>query len=493
MLLPWVSVSEGTPYFITGSGEPWTPLGHNDSITWPALDGLYRRRDVGSVDRYLGTLARRGVTCLRVMLEYSEADNRWLECPPGRFNPAMVQLWDDLFAKCEARGLRLLVTPFDTFWMWNRWKRHPYNKLNGGPCEERSRLLLCPETRAAIKARLAFAAERWGASGALFAWDLWNEIHPVHAGNSAGPFGDFIADLSEHVRDLETRLYGRSHPQTVSVFGPHMVLDSRILDSIFRHPSLDFASTHFYEEGTIDFPRNTVDPAIATGRLMREALAEIRDDRPFFDSEHGPIHTYKDHHRTLPEPFDDEYFRHMQWAHFASGGAGGGMRWPNRKPHLLTRGMHVAQRGLARFLPLIDWRCFRRRNLNEEVRVSGASVAVFACADADQAVVWLLRRDTVRSDGRLNPRAEPVAPQIGIPRMAPGTYHVTAWDTAAGEGRGEFEVVHGGGEELRVTAPPFVRDAALAIRRRGAGLRAGNGGMPAADWHSAGIHSPGNV
>lgn len=467
MPLPWVSVSEGAPYFITSTGEAWTPVGHNDSITWPVLDGLYQRRDVATVDRYLDMLSRRGVTCLRVMLEYSESDNRRLESRAGQFNPVLVQLWDDLFAKCEARNLRLLVTPFDTFWMWNRWNRHPYNKLNGGPCEDRSRLLLCTATRSAIKNRLAFAAERWGASGALFAWDLWNEIHPVHAGNSAGPFSDFITDLSAHIRNLETKLYGRTHPQTVSVFGPHMGLDRRILDCIFRHPSLDFASTHFYEEGTIDFPRNTVDPAIAAGRLMREALAQIQDNRPFFDSEHGPIHTYKDHHRTLPEPFDDEYFRHMQWAHFASGGAGGGMRWPNRKPHVLTRGMHAAQSGLAHFLPLIDWRCFSRRNLNQEVRVTGADVAVFACADPFQAVLWLLRRDTVRSDGRLNPRAEPVTPQIEVPGMAPGRYHVTAWDTAAGRSRGEFEAAHAGGGELRVTAPPFVRDLALAIRRAG--------------------------
>ncbi len=464
--LPWVSVSKGIPYFTTDDGEPWTPVGHNDSITWPALDGLYRRRHVESVDRYLAMLSRRGVTCLRVMLEYCEADNRYLERPVGVFNPAIVEVWDDLFGLAAQHGLRLLVTPYDTFWMWNRWNRHPYNKLNGGPCEDRSRLLLCPATREAIKARLSFAVERWGASGALFAWDLWNEIHPVHAGNSAESFPEFVADLSAHVRSLETRLYARTHPQTVSVFGPHMALDGRIADCIFRHPSLDFASTHFYEEGTIDFPRNTVDSGVATGRLMREALAELRDGRPFMDSEHGPIHTYKDHHRTLPEPFDDEYFRHMQWAHFASGGAGGGMRWPNRKPHVLTRGMHLAQRGLARFLPLIDWRRFRRRNLNEEVQVSGASVAVFACADPEQAVAWLLRRDTIRSDGRLNPRAQAVAPDVSVPGMAAGRYRVTAWDTARGESCAEFDLVHAGGA-LCVSVPPFTRDVALAIRCTG--------------------------
>lgn len=73
-------------------------------------------------------------------------------------------------------------------------------------------------------------------------------------------------------------------------------------------------------------PRDTVAPALAVGRLIRAALAEAAIGRPVFDSEHGPIHTFKDRKRTLPEPFDDEYFRHIQWAHLASGGAGGGMR-----------------------------------------------------------------------------------------------------------------------------------------------------------------------
>jgi len=35
----------------------------------------------------------------------------------------MVQLWDDLFALCEAAGLRILLTPIDSFFTWNRWAR----------------------------------------------------------------------------------------------------------------------------------------------------------------------------------------------------------------------------------------------------------------------------------------------------------------------------------------------------------------------------------
>src|SRR5215207_2150528 len=464
--LPWIEVARDAPYFVTETGEPWTPIGQNDSISWIELKGLFRRRDLPAVERHLRWLADHGVTCLRLMMEYAQVRHRYFEQPVGVFPPNMVRLWDDLFALCERHGLRLLLTPFDTFWTWMHWKHHPYNRQNGGPCERRSQWLLCRDMRAAVKARLTFAVERWGGSGALFAWDLWNEIHPAQAEGSADCFNEFIHDLSTHVRGLEERLYGRSHPQTVSLFGPelwwrpHMPLK----EPIFRHPDLDFATIHLYHQGTIDHPRNTVDPALHTGRIVREALAEITDMRPFLDTEHGPIHTFKDKKKTLPEPFDDEYFRHMQWAHLASGGAGGGMRWPNRKPHTLTAGMRKAQAGLAGFLPLIDWSRFRRRNLNQEVRVSLPKVACCASGDQAQALVWLVRRDIIGRNGMLRTDATPINAHVLIPGLGAGRYRVTAWDTLAGTCRESFEVEVRGGP-LALWTPPFTTDLALAIRR----------------------------
>jgi hypothetical protein len=463
--LPWIQTVPGVPYFQTEHGESWTPVGQNDAITWPDLEGLFRRRDLASVERYLAHLAAHGVTCLRLMLEYAQGRHRFLERPVGTFRPSMVRLWDDLFALCARHGLRVLLTPFDTFWMWKKWRFHPYNRANGGPCRRRSELLTCPETRAAIKRRLLFAVERWGGSGALFAWDLWNEIHPAYGGGDPGCFAGYVEDLSETVRRREIELYGRSHPQTVSVFGPVLLEYDGVDEAILRHPRLDFASTHFYEQGTIDHPHNTVEAAVGTGRLVREALAEVPPDRPFFDSEHGPIHTFKDHHRTLPEVFDDEYFRHIQWAHLASGGAGGGMRWPNRHPHRLTPGMREAQKALAGYLPLIDWTRFRRRNLNFEIEIQGRGCVGFACGDAEQAVVWVLRVDRRDRKGMLRKDAEPVEVTLSIPGLGPGRYRVTPWDTVAGRCLGCFEAERGADGRLAAPLPPLRTDLAVAVRR----------------------------
>ncbi|WP_217430274.1 hypothetical protein [Sphingomonas bacterium] len=461
--LPWIRVADGAPYFVDDTGRDWTPIGQNDAITWPELAPLFRRRDLAAVERHLHWLVEHGVTCLRLMIEYAQVRHRYFERPVGRPVPAMVQLWDDLFDLCERVGLRILLTPVDTFWMWLHWRHHPWNSAQGGPLDHPSRLLTAPAVRAAIKARLTFIVRRWGGSGALFAWDLWNEIHHAQGEGSADGFGEFIADLSQHVRALETQLYGRSHPQTVSLFGPELWWrpDLPLTEPIFRHPDLDFASIHIYRSGSIDDPRNTVAPAVAMGGIVRHCLAEITDGRPFLDTEHGPIHSFKDRHRTLPEPFDDEYFRHLSWAHLASGGVGGGMRWPNRHPHVLTSGMRRAQRAMAGFLPLIHWQRFRRAPI--EVKVTGYHA--FACRDDDQAVVWLVRKGGRMADGRSGTDPSTRTLTLKLP-FAPGDVEITGYNTAAGRIIDTVQAKSTAtGLKIEVAAMPA--DRAFAIRRTG--------------------------
>lgn len=455
-----IVVRPGLPYFVTERGVAWTPIGHNDAVTWPELAGLFRRRDLDAVERHLEGLVASGVTCVRLMLEYCHGEHRYLEKPAGRFVPNMVRLWDDLFAMLERVGLRVLLTPYDTFFMWIRWRDHPYNRRNGGPCDSRREWLTCPRMRDAVKTRLAFASDRWGASPAFFAWDLWNEMHPAHGGDDPATAAPFIDDVGAWLRAYETERHGRAHLQGVSVFGPVLVEHPAMAAPIFRHPALDFATTHLYEKGTIDAPRDTVAPARAVARLMRAALAETTDQRPVFDSEHGPIHSFKDRKRTLPEAFDDEYFRNIQWAHLASGGAGGGMRWPNRHPHVLTAGMRRAQRALAAFLPLIDWTRFDRRSL--DCACDDPGVAVHGCGDADQAIAWLVRTDTLRRDGTVAPAPTAPPATLTVPGLATGRYRVTVFATATGVVEAELVA-----DAPTMTLPRIATDAALAIVRIG--------------------------
>lgn len=450
-----IRVAPSGRYFETFEGDPFMFIGPNDAISWPGLNGLYARCDPDAVDAYLGDLAAHGVTVLRLMLEYCQTDHRYFERPAGRFNPPMVRFWDDLFARCEQFGLRVLLAPWDNFWMARRFHRHPYNAQNGGPAASPGDFFTHDEVIDATIHRFRFVVERWGGSGVIAAWDLFNEIHPFWGGSPAKQ-ASVITRISEAIRTAEQKAWGFTRPQTLSVFGP--APDPEYEELVLRHPSLDFATTHIYE-GAIDYPRDALAPAELMGKWVRYALARAAPGRPFMDTEHGPIHLFNDYKKMLPEPFDNEYERHLMWAHLASGGAGSGMRWPARHPHLLTFGMRRALRSLAAFAERVDWRHFTPVDALPDLEVGGQNLIPFACRDERQAVIWLL------TDTR---RPSPAALQKNVPLtlrgLCPGDYCVETWDTISGR-RLECLNSHVGEErELRTTLSTVEGDLAMAVR-----------------------------
>jgi hypothetical protein len=452
----WVRCGGSAPYFETESGAPWAPVGHNEAITWPHLAPLYRRRDPEAVERHFADLAAHGVTCLRLMLDYNQGRHRHLESRCGHFSRAMVQLWDDLIALGERHGIRFLLTPFDTFFMARRWKTHPYAQHTGGPCRSVRQMFTCTDTRAAIRNRLLFATRRWGHSDAVFGWDLWNEIDSFYSGGDMAVVHDFVSEMSEAVRTEEMQLYGRTHLQTVSLYLPVLRERPEVADVIFRHPALDFASIHLYEKGTIDNPRSSLVPAEATARLMAEALAHCPVGRPLLDTEHGPIHAFKDRHATLPDEFDAECFRRTQWAHLASGGAGGGMRWPYRNPHVLLPAMHQAQMVLASFLPLIDWQRMQRLPLGARLQTHGFDGLACGCGDDAQAIICLMASNA--HCGK--------ASMVEVTGLEPGSYRVTQMNTITGEQ--ETSQIHTRQDgTLVLLVGGAGQDAALALVRIG--------------------------
>ena len=455
-----IRVAQGGRYFETFDGEPFLFVGPNDAITWPGLEGLYRRKDLRSVDSYLESLATQGVTVLRLMLEYAHREGRYFEKPVGHFNPAMVRLWDDLFARCERYGLRVLLLPWDNFWMARRWHRHPYNRANGGPAEGPHAFFTDEATIAATIRRFEFVIERWGGSGVLAAWDLFNELHP-HWGGTPEEQSAVIARLSAAVRKAEFERWGFTRPQTVSIFGPQP--DAGYEDLIFRHPSLDFATTHIYQ-GAIDFPRDTVAPAVVMGDWVRYALARTPPNRPFLDSEHGPIHLFNDHRKFLPEEVDDQYERHLMWAHLASGGAGSGMRWPARHPHTLTEGMKSALKSLSNFTRHVAWNRFQPRDAVTDVKLNVRGVQIFACHDERQALIWLLRGKKRGNPPGLLPSRPAEEVILTLRGLEPGSYRVLAWDTQRGCPHPAFTVTSNSRRESVCLPIPLANDLALCLQ-----------------------------
>lgn len=462
--LPWIRRAPFAPYFITENGENWTPVGYNDALTWPDLAGLYKRKNREEVDRHFASLRVQGVTCLRIMLEYCQRDHRYLERPAGVFHPEMLTLWDDLFSCCEKYGVRLLLTPFDSYWMRRRWRRHPYHHLNGGPCRKLSQWFSCAATRHAVEGRLSFATRRWGGSGVIFAWDLWNEIDPRLAEGNIQPISDWVSGVSSFLRDEEVKIHGQAHLQTLSVYGPLLKQYPELNETVFRHPLLDFAGVHFYDQ-PIRHPKDPVKPALRVGELTRQALEEITDGRPFLDTEHGPDRLFRKMKGRIPASFDEDYFLNIQWAHLASGGAGGGFRWPYRHPHTLTPGMREAQQRFAAWIGGVDWGHFDRRNLSREIKVFPKGIKAMACGNSRQVVLWIVRPEQVPAgkESGLPAQTGPVA--VKLPGMETGTYRMRVWNTRSGQLEWDDLTEYSGKGENTVKVPPGKNSQMMLVTR----------------------------
>jgi mannan endo-1,4-beta-mannosidase len=449
---------------MTEEGEPFLVIGHNEALPWPNLRPLLGRRDLPAVESYFTFLAAHGVTVLRVMLEDCEEAPWFFDDAAGRPRPEAVQCWDDLIALCERTGLCLLIVFWDTFHLFLGWDRHPYARPGSG-FDGPGSFCTSPAALEVQKARIAFFVDRWGGSPAIFGYELFNELHPAWGGQPGDQYR-WVTEVARFVRERETARWGRRHLLTVSSFGGNPFPEYQ--DLVFCHPALDFASTHVYAFGAVDNPQNTIDCALVMRDAVAFAVSRMREPRPYTDTESGPIHRFMDLGETLPEAFDDEYFHNMSWAHLATGGAGGGMRWPFRDPHRLTAGMHAVQRGLSRFLPAIDWVRFAPRPIDPWLRVvprgdAGPPIPVlpFGCADERQAVVWLLR------DLRITAAEPPVAEvDLVLADLPAGVWACSFWSTWEGERIGEHALATAGGE-ARLPLPRFTRDLAIALRRSG--------------------------
>lgn len=103
--------------------------------------------------------------------------------------------------------------------------------------------------------------------------------------------------------------------------------------------------------------------------------------------------------------------------------------------------------------------------MNDELSATEGDPALFGSGDKEQAVVWLLRKDTLGADGRLRQDAAPLHTTLALPGLRSGDYRITAWDTSLGTATDVITLRHHGEGNLCIPLPPVVTDLALAVRR----------------------------
>ncbi len=449
----YISVAPTGRYFVDEAGRGFIVIGQNDGVPWHGLVTLFNKASPQATERYIEDLRAHGITVSRIMIEYSQEPHTYLENPAGTFSPSMVEFWDTFIALAEKHGLYLLLTPYDTFWQAKNWERYPYNAQLGGPCKSMRSWLRDEACILAHKNRWRFIIDRWGGSPNIFAWDLMNEID-IWWDATPQEIEAYVDEMAAFVREYELQRWGRAHMITVSSAAP--VPEGMLGRIIYQHPALDFANTHLYLGSAIKNPPDPIGagPTMAGGVAL--SLEKITDNRPYFDSESGPIDNW-----IANAQFDKEYHHNMSWAHLAAGGAGSGMRWPYTSPHWILPELRDNLLGLARFASTIDWAHFVSRNVSRQIKPEVRWVIPVGCSDGATAIVWLLLDTRQPEAGSL---AGTSLVLDGV--LRDGRYTLEFWETYGGDILSSTTVAVENGL-LRLTLPDKLssaKDVALLLR-----------------------------
>lgn len=166
----FVKVDAGTGSFRCEDGSPYFPIGLN--VAW------------GDVPAALEKLGKSGGNWSRVwMCHWSGANLDWVmnrKLKDGELDLTVARWWDKVVDAAEKSGVRIQVVlqhhgQFSTRVNPN-WAEHPWNKANGGWLSTPDEFFSNPKALARTRAKYRYIVARWGASPAIMAWELFNEV-----------------------------------------------------------------------------------------------------------------------------------------------------------------------------------------------------------------------------------------------------------------------------------------------------------------------------
>ncbi len=263
--------------FTRADGRAFLPIGAN--VAWAHSADV-----VGYYRETFAAFAAANLNWMRVwMSHWGRTNLDWVRpedgaaIPPGGIDPTVAARWDALLAAAEEHGVYVQLVlqhhgQFSTT-VNSNWADHPWNAAHpGGFLQSPADFFTDPTARLLTALKYRYIVARWSWSPALFAWELFNEVHWVDAlkiDRNEAAVARWHDDMAKFIRSVDVY----AHPITTSTED----LRSPI------YASMDFLQPHLYSAHLI--------AAARTFAPRRDG-----DTRPVFYGEFGD-----DHLRASPE------------------------------------------------------------------------------------------------------------------------------------------------------------------------------------------------
>jgi hypothetical protein len=318
-----VVVAHGSRGFATADGAGFIPVGIN--CAWPIEAGseIYAQ--------WLDRLAENGANATRLWLVhyYGGTSLEWTRsgvndgyAGVGRYSQEAAERVDRILDAAEARGIRIMLcleTFGDTNW---DWVNNPYSRQGGGWLDDPHAFFTDERALAATRKLLRYEVARWGASRALWAWELWNEVD-TSEGFDEATCRDWHQMMAREIRRLD------AHHHLVTT--DYRFTPPTTACAAYALPEIDFAQLHTY------FPR-----VVEGFQVEIEHLAPFA--KPVTVGEYG-LHV--DPTSLAADPAG-EHLHDGLWGGLFCGSTGGGMGWW-WDTYVAPRGLWRQCAGLARF------------------------------------------------------------------------------------------------------------------------------------------------
>ncbi len=270
--LPPVGIDPRRPgSFARADGHAFIPFGAN--VAWahePDVLNFYRTT--------LAAFAANHLNWMRVwMVHWGRTNLDWVipedgaPVPPGGIDAKVAARWDALLAAAEERGVYLqIVLQYHGQYSTTvnpSWADNPWNAANpGGFLRSPSDFFTDSRARLLTALKYRYIVARWGWSPAVFAWELFNEVHWVDAlkiDHDEAVVAQWHADMAKLIRSIDVY----RHPITTST--------ENLLSPI--NAEMDFLQPHLYSADLITAARTF-------------APRRADDARPIFYGEFGDDH-----------------------------------------------------------------------------------------------------------------------------------------------------------------------------------------------------------
>lgn len=260
--------------FIRSDGRRFFPIGAN--VAWA---------DGDAVPFYQGAIAafaRSHLNWMRVwMVHWSGLNLDWVpdwigQSPPvGGIDPDVAKRWDQLIDAAESSGVYLqIVLQYHgqfTSGANSSWADNPWNAARpGGFLKKPEDFFTDPNAQLLTVLKYRYIVARWGWSPAVFAWELFNEVHwtDAYAHGQVAEVARWHAAMADAIRSLD-------------VYGHLVTTSTQDLRSPI-YAKMDFYQPHLYASNLI-----------AGARSYDPPLEDL--DKPVFYGEVG------DDHLPIPE------------------------------------------------------------------------------------------------------------------------------------------------------------------------------------------------